>query len=151
MVETDSRGMNCTSAMRFVDTNVLLYAVSTAPADAARNRQALEVLSDRDLGLSVQVLQEFYVQSTRPTRPDRLTREQAMRFVQSMERFAVQENSLAVFRGALDLQGRYSLSFWDASIVSAARHLGCSELLSEDMGAGVDYDGVRVTNPFAKS
>ena len=139
------------SAMRFVDTNVLLYAVSTVPVDAAKHSKALEVLSSTDLGLSVQVLQEFYAQATRPSRPDRLNREQAMKFAESMKRFPIQESTLSVFRGALDLQGRYPLSFWDASIVSAARHLGCTELLSEDMAVGAVYDGVLVTDPFLPS
>ncbi len=39
--------------MRFVDTNVLVYAVSTADEDAAKRNQALTVLSARDFALSV--------------------------------------------------------------------------------------------------
>ena len=57
--------MPCTIAMRFVDTNVLIYAVSVAPEDAEKNRTALALLAERDLALSIQVLQEFYVQATR--------------------------------------------------------------------------------------
>lgn len=55
--------------MRFVDTNVLLYAVSTLPDEAAKATKAQALLMDRDLALSVQVLQEFYVQATRKSRP----------------------------------------------------------------------------------
>jgi predicted nucleic acid-binding protein len=135
--------------MRFVDTNVLLYAISTDQRELGKHQRAREVLSDKDLALSIQVLQEFYAQATRPTRVDRLTPEQAARFARSMERYPIQENTLAVFRSALDIQSRFSLSFWDASIVAAAKQIGCSELLSEDMAAAADYDGVRVVNPFA--
>ena len=55
--------------MRFVDTNVLIYAVSAAVEDAGKQRRALDLLGTRDLALSVQVLQEFYVQATRPFAP----------------------------------------------------------------------------------
>jgi predicted nucleic acid-binding protein len=57
------------TAMRFADTNVLLYAVSTLPAESVKAAQAQAVLASRDLALSVQVLQEFYVQATRDLAP----------------------------------------------------------------------------------
>ena len=59
--------------MRFLDTNILIYAVNTATEDAGKQGRALELLGTTDLTLSVQVLQEFYVQSTRPSRPGALT------------------------------------------------------------------------------
>lgn len=58
--------------MRFVDTNVLLYAISGDPEEQAKAERANEILSSTDLGLSAQVLQEFYVQATRQTRADRI-------------------------------------------------------------------------------
>jgi predicted nucleic acid-binding protein len=72
--------------VRFVDTNVLLYAVSTAPAEQARARIARALLERPDLGLSGQVLHEFYVQATRPTKPDRLSHEQAMSLIEGFLR-----------------------------------------------------------------
>ena len=50
-----------------------------------------------------------------------------------------------------DLQDRFSLSFWDALIVGAAKHLGCGYLLTEDLSAGQDLDGVEVVSPFERS
>ena len=50
---------------------------------------------------------------------------------------------------AIELQRRYSLSFWDAMILTSAAKLGCGAVLSEDLSAGQDYGGVRVVNPFA--
>ena len=58
--------------MRFVDTNILLYAISRDPAERDKAKHASDILAQRELALSVQVLQEFYVQATRPTRPDPL-------------------------------------------------------------------------------
>jgi len=49
----------------FVDTNVLLYAVSTNPAEAEKRRVAREILEAGQLGFSVQVAQEFFVNATR--------------------------------------------------------------------------------------
>ena len=57
----------------FVDANVLLYAVSTARDEAAKRAAARAILDRDDLVLSTQVLQEFYVQATRSTKPERLT------------------------------------------------------------------------------
>lgn len=51
--------------MRFVDTNVLLYAISRSPDEAEKAERANGVLDSGDIALSVQVLQEFYVQATR--------------------------------------------------------------------------------------
>jgi predicted nucleic acid-binding protein len=43
---------------------------------------------------------------------------------------------------------RFKISYWDAAIIEAARLLGCEVVLSEDLGDGQDYAGVRVENPF---
>jgi predicted nucleic acid-binding protein len=49
---------------------------------------------------------------------------------------------------ALETRQRFQLSYWDCAIIEASRALGCIEVLSEDLGDGQDYAGVRVTNPF---
>ena len=72
--------------MRFVDTNVLIYAVCAAPEDAAKAERAQALLTERDLALSVQVLQEFYVQATRPTRQGALTHLEAVSVITSLHR-----------------------------------------------------------------
>ncbi len=136
------------TTVRFVDTNVLLYGVSTDPAEEAKSTLARELLSERDLAVSVQVLQEFYVQSTRPSRPDALTHEQATKLVESFLRFPVAELSASLMLAALATHQRWQISYWDAAIVEAARSLGCGVLLSEDLSHGQDYAGVLVENPF---
>lgn len=134
--------------MRFVDTNVLLYLASKDPSERAKAERARDILSGTDLGLSTQVLQEFYVQATRVTRPDPLSHEQAEGLVESFLRFPTQETTVAIVRAALVTRIRFGLSYWDAAILEAARALGCGIVLSEDMGHGQDYGGVRVENPF---
>jgi predicted nucleic acid-binding protein len=134
--------------VRFVDTNVLLYAVSTAAAEREKNARAREILEARDLALSVQVLQEFYVQATRPSKSGRLTHEQTALLIDSWLRFRVQELSVALLQNALATRLRWDISCWDAAIVEAARAAGCRTLLSEDLQDGMDFGGVVVENPF---
>ena len=134
--------------MRFVDTNILLYVASNAPSEASKARIARKLLDAEDLALSVQVLQEFYVQATRATRRDRMTHAQASALVEAFLRFPVQEITLALMKAAQDKSHRFRISYWDAAIIEAARSLGCRTVLSEDLSHGVDYGGVRVQNPF---
>ena len=134
--------------MRFVDTNVLLYAVSRLPEDAGKRLRARELLRETDLTVSVQVFQEFYHQATRPTRPGRLSDEDAVAFLGTLLRFPVQDVTFDLFRDAVALSRRFKLSYWDGAILAAARAAGCDAVYSEDLGAGQDYDGVRVIDPF---
>ena len=135
--------------MHFVDTNVLLYFVSGDPAEAAKQAKAAELLEREDLCLSVQVLQEFYVQATRPARADPLMHEEALGLIASWRRYPILDTTLELMEQALAAKARWAISYWDAAILEAARAMGCPELLSEDLADGQDYGGVRVVNPFA--
>jgi predicted nucleic acid-binding protein len=137
--------------VRFIDTNVLLYAISRDPEERDKSTTANDILAAADIALSVQVLQEFYVQATRESRPDRLTHQQAAKLVESFLRFPVAETTIALATAAAATRDRFQISYWDAAILEAARSLGCDVVLSEDLGDGQDYAGVRVENPFASS
>lgn len=134
--------------MRFVDTNVLLYAASKVSEDASKRSRALEVLAEQDLAVSVQVLQEFYHQATRPTRPDRLSHDEALRFLEPLLTLRIQAVDLDVFREGVAISQRFRLSYWDGAILAAARACECEAVYSEDLSDGQDYAGIRVTNPF---
>lgn len=134
--------------MTFVDTNILLYAISAQSAEAEKSQTAKAILRRSDLTLSVQVLQEFYVQATRPTRTDPLSHEEATALVQHWLRHRIVPLTVLVMQDALDIKKRYQTSYWDAAILAAAASAGCSELLSEDLNPGQNYDSVRVINPF---
>jgi predicted nucleic acid-binding protein len=135
--------------VRFADTNVLLYAISRDREDSDKSALANDLLGSRDIAISVQVLQEFYVQATRPTREDRLTHEQAYGLVSAFLRFHVQDLTASIAVAAMAARDRFGISFWDAAIIEAARESGCSVVLSEDLADGQDYGGVTVRNPFA--
>jgi predicted nucleic acid-binding protein len=134
--------------VRFVDTNVLLYAISRDQAERDKAERANLILAQGDVGLSVQVLQEFYVQATRASRPDALTHDQAAGLVEAWCRFPVQALTVAVMEAALSTRSRFGLAYWDAAILEAARAMGCTVVLSEDLDHGTDYDGLSVVDPF---
>jgi predicted nucleic acid-binding protein len=134
--------------MRFIDTNILLYAISTDASERRKKQTALALLDEQNLTLSVQVLQEFYVQATRPTRDGSLTHEQATNLIESWLRFPVQEITRAVFIAALAAKKRWKLSYWDAAILESARAADCREILTEDLQHGANFGGVRIRNPF---
>ena len=139
------------SASRFVDTNVLLYSISQDPAEASKRAIAVSLLDTDDLALSVQVLQEFYVQATRASRKDPLEHEIAAGLIRTWLRFRVQDMTLPIVLGALEIKGQHGLSYWDAAIVAAARALGCEELLSEDMSHGRIIEGILIRDPFRRA
>ena len=91
---------------RFLDTNVLLYAISRAPQEADKAQRALSMLEDVDWVLSVQVLQEFYVQATRSTKVDRITHAQAVALIEAWLRFDVQELTVSILQAALTTRNR---------------------------------------------
>jgi predicted nucleic acid-binding protein len=135
-------------ALRFVDTNILIYSVSANPADQAKRLKATSLLDSTDLALSVQVLQEFYAQARRPTRLNPLDHQQAVHFINALKRYPILDNTVDVFDLALTIRGRWPISIWDSMIIASASRLGCGEVLTEDMQHGQVIDGVRIVNPF---
>lgn len=133
----------------FVDTNVLLYAFDTSAGE--KRSQALELF--RELWrsgsgcVSVQVLQEFYVNATRKL-PKPLSVETARRIVVSLSRWEVHAPNAESVLAAIDLQQSARLSFWDAMVVHSAGTLGCGVLYSEDLNAGQTIVGIDIVNPF---
>lgn len=137
--------------MQFVDTNVLLYAVSSEASEADKSARAVELLQQPDLALSVQVLQEFYVQATRPTRTAPIAHDAAVRFMATLERFPIHDLTLPLVHASVACARQWRIGYWDAAIIEAARDLGCDTIWSEDLQHGQDFGGVRVLNPFRRS
>ena len=134
--------------MRFLDTNVLLYSVSGKSGEEEKRSIAEALLLHEDCVLSVQVLQEFYVQATRPSRSDALSHRMAAAFVEGWMRFRIQDVTVPILRHALDLKERHRFSYWDCAIIAAACATGCDALYSEDLSHGQVIEGVRIVNPF---
>ena len=135
------------SAEVFLDSNVLLYACSSAPDDAEKRRVAEGLMLSRPFALSAQVLQEFIANALRKPRLG-ISEGNIDATLQMASLVRVQSVTRELVLSAVTLRRRYQLSQWDATILAAAMELGCDVVYSEDMNDGQDYGGVRVINPF---
>ena len=133
----------------FVDTNVLVYARDgSEPAKQAPAHAWVEHLWRSGAGrLSAQVLAEYYVTTTRKLRPG-LAPNEARADIDDLRAWRPVAIDGNLLDAAWSLEDRYSLSFWDALIVAAAREADCGYLLTEDLQDGARYDGVVVVDPF---
>lgn len=118
------------------------------PEEHAKAERARALIEAGDLALSMQVLQEFYWQATKPHRSWAVSFETAQDLIDSWRRFPIQETTLALLNLGFAIQARHRFSFWDSMIVAAARAQGCDVLWSEDMDDGRIVDGMRIANPF---
>lgn len=134
----------------FVDTNVFVYArdASEPEKQPAAMTWVSALWGAREGRLSIQVLQEYYVTVTAKLAPGLAPRE-----ARADVRRLVTWNPLAIdaslLEDAWNVQDRYGFALWDAAIVAAARRLGCRYLLTEDLQAGQDLDGMLVLDPFS--
>ncbi len=133
----------------FVDTNILIYAhdVDAKSKHATASHILRELWSERAGVLSMQVLQEFYVNVTRKI-PSPLPKEKA-RLVVSAYSIWCMETTPAELSVAFRIEDESRIGFWDALIVAAAVKSGATRLLSEDLNAGQNIAGLRIENPFA--
>jgi predicted nucleic acid-binding protein len=133
----------------FLDSNVLVYSVDESPAEKAKHDRAVALVSGQpeDLVVSTQVLQEFYVVTTRKLRKP-LSEERAARAVRGIAKLEVVGTDVPLVLAAIDTSSRAAISLWDALIIEAANRAGCGRVLSEDLNAGQVIRGVAIENPF---
>ena len=134
----------------FLDTNVLVYAVSSAEADATKRERALDLVRQADFGLSAQVLQEFYVTVTRKIRKP-LAPELAVALMDEYRVFPTVPTDYPLIVTAVELSLRYGVSYWDGAILAAAEVLEAPILYTEDLAHEQRYGSVRAVNPFLPS
>ena len=142
-------GTNCMSDRTFVDTNVLIYAhdVDANAKHEAAKSALRELWSERSGVLSMQVLQEFYVNVTRKIRRP-IPKESARLVVSSYAIWCV-DTTPAELSTAFRIEDESRMGFWDALIIASALKSGATRILSEDLNAGQMIAGMRIENPFA--
>lgn len=123
------------TAQFFADTNILLYAGSQHPEDAAKRVIAQKILGRADLGFSAQVMQEYFDVAYRKGRLA-ISREEAVAALQAISRRPVVPITAGLVLRAAGLSGQFQIAYWDAAIVAAALELGCHSLYSEDLNHG---------------
>jgi predicted nucleic acid-binding protein len=133
----------------FVDTNVLIYAHDVdAKAKHETARTVLRDLWSRRTGvLSMQVLQEFYVNVTRKIATP-LSKDAARQVVNSYAIWCT-ETTQAEIAAAFRIEDESRIGFWDALMVASAAKSGAVRILSEDLNAQQIIAGIRIENPFA--
>jgi predicted nucleic acid-binding protein len=140
-----------TPARTFVDTNVLIYAHDV---DAGAKHQIARALlrdlwSERTGVLSMQVLQEFYVNVTRKIASP-LPKDSARLVVNSYAIWCM-ETTPAEISAAFQIEDQSQIGFWDALIVSSAAKSGATRILSEDLSSGQRIAGLLIENPFVSA
>jgi len=142
--------MSSMSDRTFVDTNVLMYGHDrTAGRKYTIGAALLEELWATGAGvISIQVLQEFYVNITEKIRVP-IPKARAAIYVERYFLWPVVSPAPSTVLRALEIERRYQISFWDAMILSAALQAGVRKLVSEDLNAGHTIEGIRIENPFA--
>jgi len=133
------------SGLSFVDTNILIYRAS--PAEKRKFRIATDLCASVEFGLSTQVLQEFFVAAVHPKKLN-LSHEEAFVLLGALLDFPLHVVDRSTIMHALAIKKRYAISYWDSAAIASAKALDCSQIYTEDLNSGQEYEGVRAINPF---
>ena len=133
----------------FVDTNILIYAhdVDAKAKHEVAKGVLRELWSQRTGVLSMQVLQEFYVNVTRKLASP-LPKDVARLVVNTYSIWCT-ETTPSEIAAAFRIEDESRIGFWYALIVASAAKAGTVRILSEDLNAQQVIAGIRVENPFA--
>ena len=99
----------------------------------------------KDAAISAQVLQEFYVASTRRLGINPIETRQLVKDFQMFELVQVTPGTID---GAIDRSILDQISFWDRMVFSVSKLSRCENLYSEDMSHGQVINGVMIYDPF---
>ena len=131
----------------FMDTNILLYAVSTAPAEAPKTDAARSLLQQTQWGWSAQVAAEF-IRAASSKKNSAMSRAEAAKWVELWMAYPMMAVDGTMVLEAAALGERFQISHFDSQNLVAAKRLGCELVYSEDLGHGQNDGGLQVRNPF---
>ena len=130
----------------FIDTNILVYCMDQAnPEKKNRCRKLLKTLSPTQGVISTQVMQEFYVASTRKLNVEPLIAKDILRY---FTKFEVVVITPLMIMDAIDCSIINRISFWDSLIVIAAESAKCEKIWTEDLNHGQIIRGIHIENPL---
>ncbi len=137
----DNQVTNC-----FIDTNIWLYAFIETD-DTTKSVTARALIRESEAVVSVQVINEVCVNLLRRAN---FTEAQITQLIESFyDRCCVVELTKSDLLMASQLRQKYSLSFWDSTIMAAVLSADVPILYSEDMQHGLIIEGkVQIRNPF---
>lgn len=134
--------------MRFIDTNVFIYAASDQ--DLRKQDIALELIHhaisvNHDAAISMQVVSEF---TNTMVGKLKASPQLVAEWYSYMNPLLVSEVTREMLRNAMDIQAEYHIQYYDAVIIAAAEKYGCQEIITEDLNNGQLYRGMVAINPF---
>jgi predicted nucleic acid-binding protein len=132
----------------FIDTNILIYAhdIDANAKHEIAKESLRELWTERTGVLSMQVLQEFYVNVTRKI-PSPLSKDLARGVVSTYIPWCM-ETTPAEISAAFQIEDESRIGFWDALIVSSAVKCGAARILSENVNTRQRIAGILIENPF---
>lgn len=137
------------SAVAFVDSNILIYA-HDLDAGVKRERAVAKLRELWESGtgrLSIQVLQEFYVNATLKLNTP-VARSTAREIIQTYSVWIHHATTIETVTRATEISDLARISFWDALIVASAEEVNADELLSDDLKDGQSIGSIKVVNPL---
>jgi predicted nucleic acid-binding protein len=139
--------------MNAVDTNVYVYGLDDSePAKQAKAHDLLArlVRPPVETVLPRQVAGELLSCLRKWESAGRITTADVeAHFRDALSLFPLSLPTAKVFQIGFDLHSRFSLSHWDSILLAACKEAGVTTLFSEDLDHGIDYDGLKVVNPFS--
>lgn len=133
--------------IEFVDTNVFCYAHDPGAGQKYEISVDLvkRLVEDRAGSISTQVLVEFYSAATRKLR---LTSQYAENVLDDLAGWHLHRPDHASVIGAVHLQRRHKLAWYDAMILNSAIETGSSILWTEDFSDGQRFGDLVIRNPY---
>ncbi len=132
----------------FLDSNVLIYAVSKHDADRHKYAVANRILQEESVAISTQVMQEFFVNATTK---GGMANDEAREWLNALVEFPCVQTTRDLVFDAIDHASRYRINYFDAAIIAAAERSGATIVYTEDLNHGQQYGRVKVLNPFREA
>jgi predicted nucleic acid-binding protein len=136
--------------MNAIDTNVLVYAISTdEPVKGPAAMALLDRLSLDDTILPWQVACEFGAALNKLIKRGQAQEDDFDALGLFRARFELVMPGPAVLDLGIRVHRAHGISYWDALLLAACAEAGVDRLYSEDVPGHPDVLGVNVVNPFA--
>ena len=133
--------------MNAIDTNILLYAHD--PRDVRKQKIATEIIQSISNGVLLWQVANEYLSASRKLEPFGFNRSDVFKDISDFKKIWITIlPSWNIIEQTESLLNRFSLSFWDAMIISASLEGKILRLYSEDFDSYKNIDGLEIINPF---
>ena len=133
--------------MNSLDTNVLVYAVSTSEGDKEKSaRKFLRVATNACWPIAAQVYGEFFAVMTRR---QYMTRKEARGAIEAFGAvMPPMPSTVTTHAAALKLAAEKQVQYWGALIIAVCSEHGVTQLYTEDAPSAAKLLGVKCVSPF---